>query len=213
MNILVIGASGLTGRIIVKKVMEHNQHIARPMIRKAEHTEAMEKLGTKPILADLEQDFSFAMNDVNAVIFAAGSGSSTGHDKTIAVDQEGAKKAVDFAKEKNIERFIMLSSMGTNSLEEAPDSIRPYLEAKRNADDYLIESGLNFTIVRPGALTNDPGTGRIELATQITPMGGAISREDVAEVLVASLLTKETEGKVFEIINGDTPIGDALTRI
>ncbi|KMY55173.1 NAD-dependent dehydratase [Bacillus sp. FJAT-27231] len=213
MNVLVIGAGGLTGKKIVKQLAESNQHLVRAMIRKAEQTDEMERLGAKAILADLEQDFSFALNDVNAVIFAAGSGSSTGHDKTIAVDQEGAKKTVDFAKEKGIERFIMLSSMGADTIEEAPASLVPYLEAKKAADEYLIKSGLSFTIVRPGGLTDDPGTGMIELATRFSPMGGTIPREDVAQVLVESLTMKETEGKVFEIISGYTPINKALTRI
>lgn len=213
LNVLVIGSGGLTGKKIVKQLAESNQHLVRAMIRKAEQTDEMEKLGAKAILADLEQDFSFALNDVNAVIFAAGSGSSTGYDKTIAIDQEGAKKTVDFAKEKGIERFIMLSSMGTAAPEEAPASLKPYLEAKKAADEYLIKSGLNFTIVRPGGLTSDPGTGMIDLATRFSPMGGTIPRDDVAQVIVESLTAKETEGKVFEVISGYTPIKKALTRI
>ncbi|KAB7706972.1 NAD(P)H-binding protein [Bacillus aerolatus] len=212
MNVLVIGAGGLTGKRVVKRLAESNQHLVRSMIRKAEQTDEMEKLGAKAILADLEQDFSFTMNDVNAVIFAAGSGSATGHDKTVAIDQEGAKKAVDFAKEKGIERFIMLSSMGTETPEEAPPALQPYLEAKKAADEYLMKSGLNFTIVRPGSLTDEPGTGMIDLAAQFSPVGGTISRDDVAQVLVESLLTKEAEGKTFEIISGSTPIKEALTR-
>ncbi|MFL0365068.1 SDR family oxidoreductase [Bacillus sp. PK3_68] len=213
MNVLVIGAGGLTGREIVKQLAQSNQHLVRAMIRKAEQTDEMENLGAKAILADLEQDFSFALNDVNAVIFAAGSGSSTGYDKTIAVDQEGAKKTIDFAKEKGIERFIMLSSMGTADPEEAPASLTPYLKAKKAADEHLIKSGLNFTIVRPGGLTSDPGTGMIDLSTRFSPLGGTIPREDVAQVLVEALTTKETERKVFEIISGYTPIKTALTRI
>lgn len=213
LNVLVIGADGLTGKKIVKQLAESNQHLVRAMVRKAEQMDEMEKLGAKAILADLEQDFSFALNDVNAVIFAAGSGSSTGHDKTIAVDQEGAKKTIDFAKTKGIERFLMLSSMGTDTPEEAPASLKPYLEAKKAADDYLIKSRLNFTIVRPGGLTNDPGTGMIELATRFSPMGGMIPREDVAKVLVEALTSKETEGKVFEIISGNSPITEALAKI
>ncbi|MBM7648528.1 uncharacterized protein YbjT (DUF2867 family) [Bacillus ectoiniformans] len=214
MNVLVIGASGHTGKRVVKLLSDSSQHLVRAMIRKASDTEEMEKLGSKPILADLEQDFSFAMNDVNAVIFAAGSGSSTGHDKTIAVDQEGAKKAVDFAKEKGIERFIMLSSIGTENPAMAPEALRPYVIAKQAADQHLAISGLNYTIVRPGGLTNEPGTGMIDISRHFTALeNNMISRDDVAQVLVDSLLTKETEHKIFEIVGGSTPIEEALKSI
>ncbi|WP_100332149.1 SDR family oxidoreductase [Bacillus xiapuensis] len=214
MNVLVIGAAGLTGKRVVKHLADSSQHLVRAMVRKAEQTDEMETLGAKAILANLEQDFSFAMNDVNAVIFAAGSGSATGHDKTIAVDQEGAKKAADFAKKKGIERFIMLSSIGTENPAAGPAELRPYLEAKKAADLHLQNSGLNYTIVRPGTLTNEPGTGKIALSRHFTALDSrTISRDDVARVLVDSLLLKETEHQVFEIVSGDTPIEKALKNV
>lgn len=92
MNVLVIGANGHTGRHIVKELANSSQHFVRAMIRKTEQAKDMEDLGARPIIADLEQDFSYALENVNAVIFAAGSGGSTGDDQTLAIDQEGAKK-------------------------------------------------------------------------------------------------------------------------
>ncbi|MGG1630077.1 SDR family oxidoreductase [Rossellomorea sp. NRS-1567] len=213
MNVLVIGANGHTGRHIVKELSNSSQHFVRAMIRKTEQAKDMEDLGARPIVADLEQDFSYALENVNAVIFAAGSGGSTGDDKTLAIDQEGAKKAVDYAKKMGIERFVMLSSMGADNPSSGPDALQFYLKAKGAADAYLKESGLNYTIVRPGSLSLDEGKGKIEASTSIEDKSRDISREDVAKVLVDSLTIEETNHKVFEILSGDTPIEEALKNI
>ncbi|MCA1055559.1 SDR family oxidoreductase [Rossellomorea aquimaris] len=213
MNVLVIGANGHTGRLVLKELKNSSQHFAKAMIRKSEQTKDMEELGARPVVADLEQDFSYALENVNAVIFAAGSGSKTGEDKTIAIDQEGAKKAVDYAKEKGIERFIMLSSMGADQPENAPEGMEVYLKAKNEADKHLQESGLNYTIVRPGALTFDDAKGQIIAQPSIEDKSGDIPREDVAKVLVESLTTTETNHKVFEILSGEDSIDEALKGI
>ncbi|WRP05930.1 SDR family oxidoreductase [Rossellomorea aquimaris] len=213
MNVLVIGANGHTGRHIVKELSNSSQHFVRAMIRKTEQAKDMEDLGARPIVADLEQDFSYALENVNAVIFAAGSGGSTGNDKTLAIDQEGAKKAVDYAKKMGIERFVMLSSMGADNPSSGPDALQFYLKAKGAADAHLKESGLNYTIIRPGSLSFDEGTGKIEASTSIEDKSRDISREDVAKVLVDSLTIEETNHKVFEILSGDTPVEEALKNI
>ncbi len=213
MNVLVIGANGQTGRHIVKELSSSSQHFVKAMIRKTEQAQDMEDLGARPIVADLEQDFSYALENVNAVIFAAGSGGSTGDDKTLAIDQEGAKKAVDYSKKMGIERFIMLSSMGADQPSSGPDGLQFYLKAKGEADAYLKESGLNYTIVRPGSLSTDDGKGKIIAASSISDKSGDIPREDVAKVLVESITTEETNHKVFEILSGDTPINEAIKNI
>ncbi|MGF3105388.1 SDR family oxidoreductase [Rossellomorea sp. DUT-2] len=213
MNVLVIGANGHTGRHIVKELSNSSQHFVRAMIRKTEQAKDMEDLGARPIVADLEKDFSYALENVNAVIFAAGSGGSTGDDKTLAIDQEGAKKAVDYAKKMGIERFVMLSSMGADNPSSGPDALQFYLKAKGAADAYLKESGLNYTIVRPGSLSLDEGKGKIEASTSIEDKSRDISREDVAKVLVDSLTIEETNHKVFEILSGDTPVEEALKNL
>ncbi|RLQ96523.1 SDR family oxidoreductase [Falsibacillus albus] len=213
MNVLVIGANGTTGRHVVKLLAESNQHLVKAMIRKTEQTEDMEKLGAKPIIADLEQDFSYAVEDVNAIIFAAGSGSKTGPDKTTAIDEEGAKKAVDIACRKGIQRFIMLSSMGADNPDAGPEGLQHYLKAKQSADKHLQESSLNYTIVRPGSLTNDSDTGKIQAKEKIENRNTDISRENVAKVLVESLVTPNVYHKTFEILNGDVDIHTALEEL
>ncbi|WP_046175613.1 SDR family oxidoreductase [Domibacillus indicus] len=213
MHVLVIGAAGTTGRLVVRSLAENIQHLVKAMVRRTDQMAEMEKLGARPVLADLEQDFSYAMNDVNAVIFAAGSGSSTGPEKTTAVDRDGAVKAIDLAVSHGIERFVMLSSMGADQPDAGPESLRHYLQAKHDADLHLMKSGLSYTIIRPGALTNEPGSGKIEAAARVENRTNSISRADVAEVLVQSLLAEKTESRIFEITGGHVPISEALSGI
>ncbi|TDL32450.1 SDR family oxidoreductase [Jeotgalibacillus sp. S-D1] len=215
MHVLVIGANGTTGKMVVEKLANSEQHLVRAMVRKTEQAPTMEKLGARPIIADLENEFDYVMEDVNAVIFAAGSGPDTGSDKTTAVDEMGAKKAIDYAREKGIERFIMLSSVGADDPSIASDNetFHHYLKAKHDADVHLINSGLNFTIVRPGALVDSPATGKITAGTKLQSTDGSITREDVATVLVESLLVEGLHNKSFEMVNGSTDIEQALETL
>ncbi|TFD95923.1 SDR family oxidoreductase [Jeotgalibacillus sp. R-1-5s-1] len=215
MHVLVIGANGTTGQMVVQKLAESDQHLVKAMVRKAEQAPKMEDLGARPIIADLEKDFDYALEDVNAVIFAAGSGPDTGMDKTTSVDEEGAKKAVDYAKAKGVERFIMLSSVGADDPSVAADNetFHHYLKAKHNADEHLKASGLNYTIVRPGALTDDSAKGTITAAAKLDSHNGDITREDVATVLVEAILYENLHNKSFEMVNGEHPIDKALSSI
>ncbi|MCI2255104.1 SDR family oxidoreductase [Domibacillus sp. PGB-M46] len=213
MHVLVIGAAGTTGRLVVQSLAENIQHHVKAMVRKTDQMADMEQLGARPVLADLEQDFSYAMNDVNAVIFAAGSGSATGPDKTTAIDRDGAIKAIDLAVSHGIERFVMLSSMGADRPDTGPEALQHYLRAKHEADAHLMMSGLTYTIVRPGALSNEAASGKIEAAPQVANRTKSIARADVAEVLVQSLLAPQTEGRIFEIVEGTVPIAEALKAL
>ena len=141
------------------------------------------------------------------MIFAAGSGGK----KVVEVDQEGAKKLIEASNKNNIRKFIMLSSMGADNPEEMSE-LKDYLKAKHNADEYLKQSGLNYSIVRPGALTNENGTNEIELEVKLNKTG-EISRNDVAQTLVRTLKDDVANKATFEIIKGNTLIGKALDKI
>ncbi|KIL43675.1 SDR family oxidoreductase [Jeotgalibacillus campisalis] len=216
MHVLVIGANGTTGTMVVEKLAKSEQHLVKAMIRKTEQASKMEELGARPIIADLESEFDYALEDVNAVIFAAGSGPDTGADKTTAVDEEGAKKAVDYAKEKGIERFIMLSSVGADDPSVASDNetFHHYLQAKHNADEHLKQSGLDYTIVRPVGLEDEPAKGKITASKSLANKKGTITREDVATVLVESLLIDGLKNMSIEIENSDeSDIVPALEKL
>src|SRR5690606_18444087 len=183
-------------------------HNAVAMVRKEEQKSKMEELGaSKVVLHDLEEDFSDAFDDVDAVIFAAGSGPKTGPDKTLTIDLWGSVKAADYAKQKGVKRFVQLGSVGSDDPDAGGEEMKPYLVAKRTADDLLEQSGLDYTIVRPGPLSDDEKTGHIEAATHFESFENrSIPRADVARTLAEVVDRKNTYGKVFEILQGEADI-------
>ncbi|QOD61549.1 SDR family oxidoreductase [Polaribacter haliotis] len=203
-NILVAGANGTTGKKIVE-LLESSQYFNPvAMVRKKEQQRQFEDRNIETVLADLENDVSNTTKNIDKIIFAAGSGGK----KVKEVDENGAKKLIDAGKKTNVRKFVMLSSMGVDSPEEAED-LKDYLKAKQNADVYLRESNLPYSIVRPGALTNEKGYGKIELSKELNK-SGEISREDVAQTLVRVLHDSATLNETFEIIKGETLIGKAI---
>lgn len=215
MNVLVIGANGQVGRNIVEELTEKG-HDAVAMIRKEEQRAEMEKRGAKKIvLGDLEKDFSHAFDDVDAVIFAAGSGPKTGADKTLTIDLWGSVKAADYAKQKGVKRFVQLGSVGSDDPDAGGEEMKPYLVAKRTADDLLKQSSLDYTIVRPGPLSNEDKTGHIEASSEgfTSFEDRSIPRADVARTLAEVVDRKNTYGKVFEILQGEAEIAQELDRL
>ncbi|MCA0972806.1 SDR family oxidoreductase [Halobacillus litoralis] len=210
MNVLVIGANGQVGRKIVQK-LQQTEHEPVAMVRESDQAKAFKKMGVKTVIGDLEKDFEHAFIDMEAIIFAAGSGGHTGADKTILIDQEGAIKAMDRAKHFGIKRCIMLSTIGADRPDLGPDDFKYYLYAKHRADEYLKASGLSYSILRPGSLTDEEGTGKVKLQEHLNEFG-EIPREDVAATLVALLTTEGTNGKSYDVISGEQPIEDALAN-
>lgn len=189
MNVLVIGANGQVGRNVVKELAE-SKHEATAMVRKEEQVDTLKELGaSKVVLADLEKDFSDAFEGVDAVIFAAGSGPSTGADKTLTIDLWGSVKAAQYAQDKGIKRFVQLGSMGSDDPDAGGEAMKPYLVAKRTADELLQATDLDYTIVRPGALSDEDKSDKIEVSLKgfSSMEGRSIPRADVAHVLVEVL--------------------------
>ncbi|SFI91943.1 SDR family oxidoreductase [Olleya namhaensis] len=207
-NILVAGANGTTGKKIVNLLNESQYFNPIAMVRKEEQVAYFKAKNIDTVLADLEQDVSVAFNNtIDKVVFAAGSGGK----KVVEVDQEGAKRLIDASNKNNVKKFVMLSSMGADHPEQA-EQLQAYLKAKHNADKYLKSSGLNYSIVRPGSLTNGELTNKIQLDTKLNKSGD-ISRNDVAQTLVRSLNDDVANNATFEILKGDTLIGDALNTL
>ncbi|TYB79132.1 SDR family oxidoreductase [Bizionia myxarmorum] len=207
-NVLVAGAHGTTGKKIINLLSESQYFNPIAMVRKEEQIPFFKAKNIETVLVDLEQDVSHAFNSkIDKVIFAAGSGGKN----VEAVDQNGAKKLIDASKTNNIKKFVMLSSMGADEPKSVPD-LEAYLNAKQNADKHLMESGLNYTIVRPGALTNDEFLNKIELEQKLNK-NGEISRNDVAQTLVRTLNDDIANKATFEMIKGDMLIADALHKV
>lgn len=212
MNVLVVGANGNTGKQIVNLLLE-NDHYVRAMVRASEQAEELTKMGAKPVIADLENDVNFAVEGCDAVIFAAGSGPDTGEDKTLGVDRDGAIKLIKACEQNAVNRFVMLSSIGADNPDQGPSKLQTYLKAKAEADEKLKKSNLNYTIIRPGRLSDNNMTGKIVADKKLQKKDGEISRADVASTIVASLLNENTYRKTFEILSGDQPINVALSTL
>lgn len=212
MHVLVVGANGHIGRRLIKQ-MSHTSHQSRAMIRDPEQASAMEELGAAyAIVADLEGDVRAAVEGCDAVIFAAGSGGHTGPEKTDAVDRDGAIAVIDACRKAGVERFVMVSSMGADTPESGPENLQHYLRAKQAADRHLRDSGLSYTIVRPGSLTDDSGSGHVDAATTLERRG-SIPRDDVAAVLLQVLDAPNTQGRQFELLAGSTPVQEAVAAL
>ncbi len=206
-RVLVIGANGAVGKHVVDRLKE-SDHQPVAMVRDTDQIPYFEEKNVETVLADLEKDFEKAFYNTEAVIFAAGSGPKTGADKTIIIDQEGAIEAADLAKKHGVNRFVMLSSMGADQPKQA-EQIKHYLYAKHRADEHLKTSGLNYTILRPGRLTDEPASGKVNVH-EGSPERGSVPRADVASVLVYLLSAPRAENKIFNLIEGSTPLSDVL---
>lgn len=214
MNVLVIGANGQIGKLLVEQLVQEGIHEVTAMIRKPEQADALKEIGANVVIGDLEgsvEDLAGAMKDQNAIVFTAGSGGSTGQDKTLLIDLDGAVKTMEAAEQQAISRYILISAYGADQREKWPESIKPYYVAKHYADRALFASDLNYTIIRPGGLENEPGTGKIAVGTDLKP--GSIPREDVARVIVASLQEEKTYRMAFDLIAGDLAVEDALGKL
>lgn len=209
MKVLVVGANGQIGKMVVGKLKE-SEYDPIALVRKEAQAETLENNGVKTVLGDLEKDFSHAFEGVEAVVFTAGSGAHTGADKTILIDQEGAMEAIDLARRNGIQHFIMVSGMGVENPRAVEGPMRPYLHAKHRADAHLEQSGVPYTILRPGRLTNDAGKGSVNLYEYKGDVQyGEVPREDVAGVLM-EIIGSKPENKIYYLIEGDTPVAEVL---
>ena len=207
-KILIVGATGSTGKRVIEILNASQSFEPVAMIRNEEQKEIFEDMEVEWRLGDLEGDVSEAVEGIDKVIFAAGSGSKTGPDKTTAVDEEGAIKIIDAAQRAGVKKFVMLSAMNADEPSKH-EELSHYLKAKAEADKYLRKSGMNFSIVRPGALTDDLGVGKVKLAVKLEKPG-AISRDDVAFLLVMSLADPLVQNMTFEAVEGETSIKNAM---
>jgi uncharacterized protein YbjT (DUF2867 family) len=208
MKALVIGAHGGIGRILVDRLVEEG-HEVRAMIRDGSQSADLREAGAEPVVADLEgatDALDRAIDGTDAVVFSAGSGASTGADKTLLVDLHGAWRTIDACERLGVERYVMVSAMATDDISRGPEAIRHYLAAKAAADRLLMASRLDWTVVRPGGLTDDPPTGGVRVGVPRLEERGHIPRADVASVLAACLGEPATRHQVFEVVSGDTPV-------
>ncbi|RFU65021.1 SDR family oxidoreductase [Peribacillus glennii] len=214
MKVFVVGANGQIGQHLIRLLSESDEHSVRAMVRKREQAESFQTLGIETSIVNLEGtvgEIAEGAKGCDAIVFTAGSGGHTGADKTLLIDLDGAAKTVEAAEKTGIKRFIMVSALGAHNRENWNEKIKPYYVAKHYADKILEQSTLTYTIIRPGGLLNEPGTGKISIAENL--LRYSIPREDVAKTILASLNEERTFKRSFDLVSGDTPIFDALQKV
>jgi uncharacterized protein YbjT (DUF2867 family) len=211
MDVLVAGGHGQVAMRLLR-LLASRGHTARGMIRNPDHVADVEGTGASAILCDLEHDDPRAhVGGADAIVFAAGAGPGSGPERKRTMDLGGAVKLIDAANELGVTRYVIVSSMGADDPEHA-GAMRPYLEAKAEADAALRESGLDWTVVRPGGLTDVPGSGRVDAARSLGRRG-EVPRDDVALVLAECLEAPNTIGVQFELLSGDVPAEEAVRAL
>jgi uncharacterized protein YbjT (DUF2867 family) len=208
MRVLVAGSHGKIGQRLVRRLAAAG-HEPVAMIRDPDQADELRGCGGEPLVADLTGDVSWAAEGCDAIVFAAGAGPGSGPGPKQTVDRGGAERLIDAAEQHGVRRYVMVSSIGAHDPSSAGEAMRPYLEAKQQADERLRASDLDWTIVRPGSLTDDEGDGRIRVSTDLGDRA-AVARDDVAATLLAVLERDDLRGVTFELFDGDQPIDQAL---
>ncbi len=219
MRVVIAGGHGKIGLRLARLLGEREEH-AIALVRSAEQEADVVALGAHPVIFDLEagsaQDLATVLAGADAVVFAAGAGPGSGADRKDTVDRGAAVLLAQACELAGVRRYVMVSSMGADTgaagLPAGADEVfAAYLDAKKAADDDLRARDLDWTILRPGALTMASGTGEVRLAEKTGR--GEVPREDVAAVLLALLDEPRTAGLTLELIGGDTPIPEAVAAV
>ena len=214
MRVAIAGGHGQIALRLAKVLSQRGDEVVA-LIRNPDHADEVRRTGAEPTVVDLEHasedDVAQAIDGSDAVVFAAGAGPGSGPERKDTMDYGGAVKLIAAAKHAGVDRYVIVSSMGANAKARGDETFSVYLRAKGRADDAVHASGLEATVVRPGGLTNDAGTGRVRLGESVPR--GQVTRDDVAAVLVAVLDSPNTIGRTVDLIGGDTPVAEAVAAI
>ncbi|MFF7247408.1 SDR family oxidoreductase [Embleya sp. NPDC008237] len=214
MRIVIAGGHGKIA-LRLERLLAERGHTVVGLIRNPDHANDLVAAGAEPVVCDLErapvEEVVEHLVGADAVVFAAGAGPDGTRERTMTVDYGGAVLLADAAEDAGVRRYVIVSSMGASTRPPAdtdPD-FALYLKAKGEADEDLSSRGaLDLTILRPGRLTDDPGTGLIALSER--EGRGAIRRDDVAAILAELVTRPGTIGKTLEAVGGDVPVAEAV---
>lgn len=211
MDVAIAGGHGKIGRRLARLLAGRGDRV-RGLIRDASHTDDLRSDGSEPVVCDLEaasiDEIAEAIAGADAVVFAAGAGAGSGAERKLTMDRDGAVRLIEAARSAGVDRYVMVSSVGAEDPPEGDDVFSVYLRAKAEADRALAASGRAWTIVRPGRLTDDPGTGTVRIALE--PFRGEVSRDDVAALLAAALHEPRATRRTLYVSGGDEPLDAAL---
>ena len=211
MDVAIAGAHGQVARRLTR-LLAARGHRVRGLARNPEHVEDVGSDGAEPVVCDLEQstpeEIAGAIAGADAVVFAAGAGPGSGAERKFTMDRDGAIRLLAAAQAARVPRYEIVSSIGAEAPPEGDDAFSVYLRAKAEADAAVRDSDRDWTIVRPGRLTDEPGSGRARIDTE--PFRGSVSRDDVAAVLAAILGEPRSVGATLYVNGGDVPVAEAL---
>ncbi len=209
MYVLVAGGHGQVAQRLLR-LLAQDGHRARGLIRNPAHATDLEALGAEAVLCDLEREaLDPHVGGADAIVFAAGAGPGSGPERKRTVDYGGAVACLEAAERAGVGRLLIVSSIGAHDPQGGAESMRPYLQAKADADARVTASALDWTIVRPGSLTDDPGTGRVAVHTDFGHRG-PVPRDDVALTLFELLRQGAGVRATFELFAGDVAVADAV---
>src|SRR5690554_6752739 len=214
-RIVIIGGHGKVA-LRLAGLLNAQGHEVTSLIRNPDHVAGVTSAGGNPVVADVERmtadELSAEFAGHDAIVWSAGAGGGN-PERTYAVDRDAAIRSMEAAASGGVKRYLMVSYLGSRADHgiDPGNSFYAYAEAKAAADDHLRETALDWTILAPGGLTLDPGTGRIAVGYEL--QGGTVPRDDVAAVAAAVLGDHSTVGKTIPFVGGDTPIADALAQL
>ncbi|MDY0891145.1 SDR family oxidoreductase [Frigoribacterium sp. CFBP9030] len=223
MRIVIAGGHGKIALLLERRLADAG-HDPVGIVRNADHTADLETAGARALVLDLEKTdvdtLAGHLDGADAVVFAAGGGGGSGAERKLTIDRDGAVLLADAAEKAGVGRYVMVSAIGTDDFDPAraelpaendDDVYQVYMRAKSEADADLRGRDLDWTIVRPGGLTDDAGTGLVTLGTTVDR--GTIPRADVAEIIATALIEGTAVKTQFEVVSGDATVSDALATI
>ncbi len=215
MRIVIAGGHGKIA-LLLSELLATLGHTPVGLIRNAGHAADVHATGASASVVDLEtssvSDLASALAGADAVVFAAGAGVNSGPERKTTVDRDGAILLAEAAAEAGVQRYLLVSSIGADRFADADADMAPYLRAKSEADAYIRESALDWTIVRPGPLTDDAATGAVTVGDDDIERA-PISRADVARILASAVDEPATLRKQFVVVGGSTPVIEALKSL
>src|SRR2546421_6632129 len=200
MQVALAGGHGKIALRLTRRLADRGDTVFG-LIRNRDHADDVRAQGGEPVVCDLEQasvaEVAEAIVGADAAIFAAGAGPGSGAERKLTMDRDGAIKLLQAAQAADVPRYLMISAVGAERPPNGDDVFSAYLRAKAEADEAVKNSDRDWTILRPGRLTNDPGTGRVRV--DANPFGGEIPRDDVASMLDTLLLEPRSVGQVMYV--------------
>ena len=211
MVVAIAGAHGKIALRLIPLLVERGDSVIG-LIRNPDHADEVSEAGASPVVCDLEQatieEIAEAIGDADAAVFAAGAGPGSSAERKMTMDRDGAVKLLQAAIRVGAGRYVIVSAVGAEDPPDADDVFSVYLRAKAEADVAVMASDRLWTVLRPGGLTDDPGTGRVRLSAE--PYRGRVPRDDVAAVLARLLADERAAGLVLYINGGEVPIDEAV---